>query len=193
MTRLTNILQAIGRGEHGASEALFTAVYDELRQMAVRRLAKESSGHTLQATALVSEAYLRLVGTEEKQWENRYHFFVAAAEAMRRILIDAARKRQRLKRGGGAKRVELTESKLVIFPVSDELLDLDEAIEKFQQVDPKKAALVKLRFFGGLSNQEAAEVLDIGLSTAERYWTYARAWLKNAMGGDPGNTKREST
>ncbi len=193
MTRVTNILQAIGRGEHGASEALFTAVYDELRQMAVRRLAKESSGHTLQATALVSEAYLRLVGTEEKQWENRYHFFVAAAEAMRRILIDAARKRQRLKRGGGAKRVELTESKLIIFPVSDELLDLYEAIAKFQQVDPKKAALVKLRFFGGLSNQEAAEVLDIGLSTAERYWTYARAWLKNAMGGDPGNTKREST
>ena len=142
---------------------------------------------------MVSEAYLRLVGTEGKQWENRYHFFVAAAEAMRRILIDAARKRQRLKRGGGAKRVELTESKLVISPVSDELLDLDEAIAKFQQVDPKKAALVKLRFFGGLSNQEAAEVLDIGLSTAERYWTYARAWLKNAMGGDPGNTKREST
>ena len=89
--------------------------------------------------------------------------------------------------------MELTESKLIIFPVSDELLDLDEAIAKFQQVDPKKAALVKLRFFGGLSNQEAAEVLDIGLSTAERYWTYARAWLKNAMGGDPGNTKRQST
>ena len=160
-------------------------VYDELRRLAEQMLAREKPGQTLQATALVHEAYLRLVGDEpDKPWDGRRHFFAAAAEAMRRVLIDRARNRRRQKRGGGRRRVRIDLDALLVDPPGDDLLALDEALEALAREDPAGAELVRLRAFAGLTLGEAAEVLGIGRRTADRYWAYARAWLCDALSGD---------
>jgi RNA polymerase sigma factor (TIGR02999 family) len=176
MSDVTQILSAMSAGESQAAEALLEAVYDELRRLAARRLARESPGQTLEPTALVHEAYVRLVGSAER-WENRGHFFAAAAEAMRRILIDRARAKKRLKRGGRAKRVDLKQVDLAYEMPADELIALDEALQRLQADDPTKAELVKLRFFAGLTVEQAAESLGISRATADRHWRFARAWL----------------
>jgi len=176
MNEVTRILNAIGQGDDRAAAQLLPLVYDELRRLAAAQMAREKPGQTLDATALVHEAYLRLAG--EQQFENRRHFFAAAVEAMRRILVENARRKQRQKRGGGRERVELDEVALAA-PESDiRLLALNEALDRFAKVEPAKAQLVKLRWFGGLSLDAAAELLDISPSTADRWWAYARAWLR---------------
>jgi RNA polymerase sigma factor (TIGR02999 family) len=176
---VTQLLERIQAGDRVATDDLLPLVYDELRRLAAAKLAHEAPGHTLQATALVHEAYLRLVGTGERiaAWDHRGHFFAAAAEAMRRILVEAARRKQRLKHGGGRDEVSLDN---VIAPadvLDDDLLAVDEALERFTREDPQKAELVKLRYFAGLSEAEAAEVLAISRATAARWWAYSRAWL----------------
>lgn len=174
---ITRVLAAAASGEPRAAEQLLPLVYDELRQVAARQLANERPGHTLQATALVHEAYLRLVGGGGTSWENRRHFFAAAAEAMRRILVERARRKRRLRHGGGGQRVEVEADELPIEEPPVDLLALDEALERLAAEDTFKAELVKLRFFAGLSEQEAAEVLGVSRATAARHWAYARAWL----------------
>jgi len=177
MSEVTQILKALEAGQSHVAAELLPLVYDELRRLAAWRLANEQPGQTLQATALVHEAYLRLVGKDDPQWNGRRHFFGAAAEAMRRILIENARRKKRLKHGGQMERVEWEDS---IFPAplpDDELLALDEALDRFAQVDPRAAELVKLCFFVGLTQPQAAKELGISLSTVERTWAYARAWL----------------
>lgn len=182
---VTRILDAIDRGDAAASERLLPLVYDELRALADRRLASERPGQTLQATALVHEAYLRLVGqAAPDQWANRGHFFAAAAEAMRRILIDRARARGAVKRGGSARRMKLDPESLTLDAVPPELVDLDAAMTRLAAEDPVKAQLVQLRYFAGLSTRQAAAVLGIPTTTADRHWTYARAWLYREMSGD---------
>ena len=181
MHEVTRILSAVQKGDSAAARELLPLVYEELRKLAAQRLTQEKPGQTLQATALVHEAYLRLVDAEQAQrWDSRGHFFAAAAEAMRRILIDNARRKGRPKHGGQLKRVNLDQAAAVtadpIAPI-DDLLALDEALSKFAVQEPAKAELVKLRFFGGLTIPQAAEVLGISEATAERYWTFARAWL----------------
>jgi len=178
MNEVTRILSSIERGDPSAASELLPLVYDELRKLAASRMASERGHHTLQATALVHEAYLRLVGVDQRQqWDGRGHFFAAAAEAMRRILIDSARRNARPKHGGDLKRVDLDETAEVSQPSSVDLLALDEALTKLAAEEPVKAELVKLRFFGGLTIPDAAQVLGISHATAERYWTYARLWL----------------
>ena len=177
MKEVTRIINAIQQGDERAADKLLPLVYQELRRLAAQKLAHEPPGQTLQATALVHEAYLRLVGSEEQQWSGRHHFFSAAAEAMRRILIENARRKQRLKRGGDRQRVDLQDADLVVEGPSDELIALDEALEKLVKKDKVKAELVTLRFFAGLTNEQAAEILGISLNTADRYWAYARSWL----------------
>jgi len=177
MSDVTRILQAIEQGDTKATDELLPIVYEELRLLAAQKLAREPPGQTLQATALVHEAYLRLLGDEGQTWQNRGHFFGAAAEAMRRILIENARRKQRLKRGGDYQRVDLDDIGVTVFGSCDDLLALDEALQKFAQKDPVKAELVKLRFFAGLTNEQAAKVLGISHNTADRYWAYARSWL----------------
>ncbi len=186
MSDVTHILSAIEQGDPKATEQLLPLVYDELRRLASQKLAQESPGQTLQATALVHEAYVRLVdGNPDQNWDNRRHFFAAAAEAMRRILIERARQKQSLKRGGNFERVELDGVEPSFLPMAcDDILGLDEAIQKLEQKDPRKAELVKLRFFAGLTTAEAAKSLGVSLSTAENDWTYARCWLKLEMSGD---------
>jgi RNA polymerase sigma factor (TIGR02999 family) len=187
MSDVTNILSAIERGDPSAAEQLLPLVYDELRKLAAQKLAQEKPGQTLQATALVHEAYLRLVDTEKAQhWSSRGHFFAAAAEAMRRILIEGARKRGRLKRGGDRQRLDLDALQLSVHEVGDELLALDEALAELAVKHPDKAELVKLRYFAGLTVAEAAQALGISTSTADRHWTYARAWLYRRIVGDAG-------
>ena len=180
MSDVTRILNAIEHGDEKASEKLLPLVYEELRLLAAQKLSKELPGLTLQATALVHEAYLRLVGTEDQGWDKRGHFFAAAAEAMRRILIEDARRKKNQRRGGGYNRVTLNESLVskdkTISP--DDLLALNEALEKFEGEDETKAELVKLRFFAGLTGEQAANALGISQATAERYWAYARSWLR---------------
>ncbi len=182
---ITQILDAIGRGEQQAARDLLPLVYDELRRLAARRLARESSGQTLQATALVHEAYLRIVGPEiGKPWDGRGHFFAAAAEAMRRILVENARRKRRLRHGGGRVRVPLDLDHLVVQEpdkVSDDLLSFDEALGKLADFDPRAAELVKLRYFAGLTIPQAAEVLGVSPRTADLSWAYARAWLKTEL------------
>lgn len=182
MSDVTQILSQLERGEPADSERLLSLVYDELRRLAMARLANEKPGQTLQATALVHEAYVRLVDVEKVQrWESRGHFFGAAAEAMRRILVDNARRKQTLKRGGGWQRQPLDE---VALPEADEeLVALDAALEKLAQKDPQKAKLVELRYFAGLTGEQAAAVLGISSTTADRHWAYARAWLQAEIGG----------
>ncbi|KKL83640.1 hypothetical protein LCGC14_1972710 [marine sediment metagenome] len=179
MTNVTRILRAIESGDREATDELLVVVYNELRGAAAQLLAGESPGQTLQATALVHEAYLRLVGSAEQHWEGRRHFFAAAAEAMRRILVDNARGKRRLKRGGGRKRVHIDLDKvdLAADETSDDLIALDEALAKLSEKDKAKADLVKLRYFAGLTGEQAAELLGISPATAKRYWSYARAWL----------------
>ncbi len=177
MEKVTLILNAIEEGDTEAVNTLLPAVYEELRIMANRKLISERRGHTLQATALVHEAYLRLVGSKGQDWRSRTYFFGAAAEAMRRILIDEARRKQRLKRGGDRGRQELRDGDLSIGEDSEYLIALDEALAQLAEDDPTKAELIKLRYFAGLTIEQAAEMLDISSATAKRYWTYARAWL----------------
>jgi RNA polymerase sigma factor (TIGR02999 family) len=177
MSEVTRILSAIERGDVRAVDELFPLVYQELRQLAAQRMRQEKPGQTLQTTALVHEAYLRLVGQEEQNWGSRGHFFSAAAEAMRRILIENARRKKRLKRGGDRQRVNLRDIDLAEEAPSKDLIALDEALERLSKKDHIKAELVKLRFFAGLTNKQAAKVLDISLNTADRYWTYARSWM----------------
>jgi len=184
MSDVTRIMDAIERGDVKATDELLPLVYGELRLLAAQRLAKESPGQTLQATALVHEAYLRLVGDQGQTWNSRGHFFAAAAEAMRRILIDNARRKQRLKHGGNLHRADAEEvallsdeTGLTVGGSEDDLIALDEALEKLAQKDKVKADLVKLRFFGGLTGEQAAQALGISHNTADRYWAYARSWL----------------
>jgi RNA polymerase sigma factor (TIGR02999 family) len=182
MSDVTRILSAIQSGDPKAPEQLLPLVYKALRRLAAQKLAQEKPGQTLQATALVHEAYLRLVDVENAQhWESRGHFFAAAAEAMRRILIDNARRRRSRRRGGEAKRLPLEGLEAAV-PASDEqLLAINEALERLQSFDPPKAEMVKLRYFGGLTIPEAAQALGIAVSTANRYWAYARAWLHEEL------------
>ena len=177
MNDVTLIIQAVAAGEASATDDLLPVIYSDLKRLATSRLASEKIGHTLQPTALVHEAYMRLVGTNSDTWENRAHFFGAASEAMRRILIDHARRKKRKKRGGDAKRVCLDDI-AEINSESDQLLALDEALSELELLDKTKAELVKLKFFGGMKLNEAAKVLDIPSRTADRYWAYARAWLQ---------------
>jgi RNA polymerase sigma factor (TIGR02999 family) len=179
MNDVTRILSAIDARDPRAADRLLALVYDELRKLAAARLEREKAGQTLQATALVHEAYLRLVGDDrEKPWDGRGHFFAAAAEAMRRILIDRARDRKRLKRGGGIRRERLDLKAFVTLDVPpDDLIDLDEALSRLATVDARAASLVKLRVFAGLSMEEAASALGIVRRTAQRDWNFARAWL----------------
>ncbi|MBK7403776.1 MAG: RNA polymerase subunit sigma [Phycisphaerales bacterium] len=181
---VTRILSAIDRGDAGAAEALLPLVYGELRKLADARLAHERPGHTLQATALVHEAYLRLIGPDAgggAGWDHRGHFFAAAAEAMRRILIDRARARGTLKRGGGARRIRLDPGMLTLDAPPPELLDLDDALGRLAAEDPRKAHLVKLRFFAGLTLDQASAAMGVSPATADRDWAYARAWLYQAL------------
>jgi RNA polymerase sigma factor (TIGR02999 family) len=178
MNDVTRILSTIEKGDPQAAEQLLPLVYEELRKLAAYKLAQEKPGQTLQATALVHEAYIRLVGVvQDQQWDSRGHFFAAAAEAMRRILIDSARRKARPKHGGERNRIDLEEAVSVADPPADQLMALDEALTKLCAAEPIKAELVKLRFFAGLTISEAAEVLGISVATAERYWTYARVRL----------------
>jgi RNA polymerase sigma factor (TIGR02999 family) len=178
MSDVTRILGEIEAGDPQAASQLLPLIYDELRKLAAQRMAQEKPGQTLQATALVHDAYLRLVDVEKAQhWDSRGHFFVAAAEAIRRILIENARKKGRARHGGGRRRVDLDEAASLVEAPCDGLLDLDDALSKLARQDPAKAELVKLRHFAGLSIDEAAEVLGISRATAKRYWAYARAWM----------------
>jgi RNA polymerase sigma factor (TIGR02999 family) len=177
MTNVTEILNAIAVGDPQAASQLLPLVYAELRELAARKLAQQKPGQTLDATALVHDAYLRLVGpADDNRWNNRSHFFAAAAEAMRHILVDNARRKRRPKHGGDRRRVELDESSAVAV-APDDLLALDEALTRLAAQDPVKAQLVQLRFFAGLTMPEAARVLGVSLATVERYWTFARLWL----------------
>jgi RNA polymerase sigma factor (TIGR02999 family) len=185
MSQVTRILGAIEQGEPRAAEQLLPLVYDELRKLATERMSQERPGQTLQATALVHEAYVRLVDVGTAQhWNSRGHFFAAAAEAMRRILVEGARRKHSLKRGSGRQRLDLDEVAAYAEEPADEILALDEALTQLAREDPKKADVVKLRYFGGLSVQEAADVLGISRATADRYWAYAKAWLYCAISGD---------
>jgi RNA polymerase sigma factor (TIGR02999 family) len=177
MSDVTRLLEEVRQGDRGAVDRLLVAVYDELRQLAARKLAHERPGQTLQATALVHEAYLRLLGDAAGRWENSAHFFMAAAEAMRRILVESARRKARLKRGGGRPTREVDEADAIVTPDSLDVVALDEALEKLAGEDPVKAQLVKLRYFCGLTVEEAGRMLGISRATADRYWAFARAWL----------------
>ncbi|MBP8302767.1 MAG: sigma-70 family RNA polymerase sigma factor [Phycisphaerae bacterium] len=173
---ITRLLGAIEQEDGRAADRLLPAVYQELRQLAAQKLSRERPGQTLQATALVHEAYLRLVGSDQ-EWKGRTHFFMAAAEAMRRILIDHARRKDRLRHGGDQQRVDLDPACMAIEGPSEDLVALDEALARFALEDPAKADLVKLRYFAGLTLDQAAQVLGISKATADRYWSYARSWL----------------
>jgi len=180
MNDVTRILNAIEQGDVRASDELLPLVYEELRLLAAQRLSKEKPGQTLQATALVHEAYIRLVGTDHQSWDNKGHFFKAAAEAMRRILIENARRKKNLKNGGAHQRIGLDEIKAMDKSDSsiDHLLAVDDALEQLSSKDKVKADLVKLRYFAGLTGKQAAEVLGISSATADRYWKYTRSWLR---------------
>ncbi|MCA9130122.1 MAG: sigma-70 family RNA polymerase sigma factor [Planctomycetales bacterium] len=181
MSKVSQILRAVERGDSAAAEKLLPAVYDQLRTLAAARLASESAGQTLQPTALVHEAYIRLVESDqEKLWDSRGHFFAAAAEAMRRILIDRARRKSRPKHGGDRQRVDL-ESNCFVADGAQRLVALDEALERFEKIEPEKAKLVKLRYFAGMTLEEAAAVLGVSRITASRHWAYAKTWLYCAL------------
>jgi len=182
VTDVTCILNAIQAGDPHAADQLLPLVYSELRRLAARMLAREKPGQTLDATALVHEAYLRLIGSgSEPHWDSRRHFFAAAAEAIRRILLDRARDKRRLKRGGSWRRLRLDQIELCVAEPPDDLPALNEALEKLTQEDPLCAELVKLRFFAGLTLEDAASALGIARRTADRYWAFARSWLYDAL------------
>ena len=178
MNDVTRLIECLNKGDESASASLIEAVYDELRQMAANQMSKENAGHTLQATALVNEAFIRLFQNDSNSnWKSRAHFFGAAAEAMRRILVDHARQKKSLKRGGQARKQKLTGDIVGSeFPI-EEILDVHEALDQLELKDERKARLVKLRYFAGLNIEEAAELMKISVPTANRYWAYARAWL----------------
>jgi len=178
MTDVTRILIAIEKGNAKAADELLPLIYEELRMLAAQKLSNEKPGQTLQATALVHEAYIRLVGDESHPWNSRGHFFAAAAEAMRRILIDNARRKQAQKRGAGQHRLSLDTLDIATRTTPEEIVILDDALTKLAQEDPQAVELVKLRFFAGLSLEQAAEVVGISRASAYRQWTYARAWLR---------------
>ncbi|HVK19136.1 MAG TPA: ECF-type sigma factor [Fimbriiglobus sp.] len=187
MTEITRILSAIEAGDPRAAADLLPLIYDELRKLAAARLSQERPGHTLQPTALVHEAYLRLVGEGEgPHWDNRGHFFAAAAEAMRRILVESARRKTRIKHGGRLQRVDLDDQDVPVRPPPEEILALDEALTRLAQEDPEAAQVVQLHFFAGLPIEQAAEVLGMSRATAYRQWAFARSWLQCAIGG-PGD------
>src|SRR5262245_16464793 len=184
MADVTQLIDAAAAGDRRAAAELLPLVYDELRKLAAARLAEDKPGQTLQATALVHEAYLRLVGGEPPpQWDGRGHFFAAAAEAMRRILIEAARCKGRAKRGGGAVRVDLDDLLTRAAPPHDDILAVNEALDRLEAVAPQAARLVKLRFFAGLTGEQAAAALGVSPRTADALWAYARAWLFDHLGG----------
>jgi RNA polymerase sigma factor (TIGR02999 family) len=184
MNEVTRILTDIAHGAPHAAAELLPLVYDELRRLAAARLAAEPSGNTLQPTALVHEAYLRLVGTADAaHWDNRGHFFAACAEAMRRILVDTARRKKMGRHGGGLNRHDATELALAAAQPDEDLVALDEALTRFAAIEPRKAELVKLRYFAGLTLEEAAEALDISPATAKRHWAFSKAWLFQALDG----------
>jgi RNA polymerase sigma factor (TIGR02999 family) len=198
MHEVTRILSAIEQGDAHAAERLLPLVYDELRRLAAQKLSQEKPGQTLEATALVHEAYLRLVKSERRgsspPWSSRGHFFAAAAEAMRRILIESARRKRRRRHGGGRQRVDLDEALLVAPSPSDDLVALSDALDRLEATDPPAAQLVKLRYFAGLTMPDAARALGMTLRTAERNWTYARTWLHRELSqagttqpGSPGS------
>jgi RNA polymerase sigma factor (TIGR02999 family) len=187
MSEVTRLLSAVERGEPCAAEQLLPLVYDELRRLAAQKLAQEKPGQTLQATALVHEAYTRLVGDsgagQEPRWDSQGHFFASAAEAMRRILIDRAREKRSQKRGGGRKRLDIDAVDLATRATPDQLLALDDALDKLARQDPAAARLVELRYFAGLTVEEAGKALRISTATAYRHWKYARAWLHGELLG----------
>ena len=189
MSNVTKILSEIESGDAKPAEQLLPLVYDELRKLAAQKMVCEDPGQTLQATALVHEAYLRLVNGEMAQrWNSRWHFFGAAAEAMRRILVEAARRRRSLKRGGDRSRHSVLEADLIVEPLGDDVIALDEALDKLADVDRQAAELVKLRYFAGLTTDEAAATLSISARTAKRTWTYAKAWLRRALDPEESQT-----
>src|SRR5438067_5685760 len=183
MSDVTRILEAAQQGDPTAADQLLPLVYEELRRLAAHKMANEAAGQTLQPTALVHEAWLRLVGNENQQWDGRAHFFGAAAEAMRRILIDRARRKKAARHGGGQQRIELQEADVAAPTDDDQLLVVNEALDKLAREHKVEAELVKLRYFVGMTNDEAAEVLGISPRTAKYYWTHARAWLYREVKG----------
>ena len=182
---ITHILNAIDAGDPRGAAELLPLVYQELRRLAANKMANESPGQTLQPTALVHEAWLKLVGNEQQTWQNRAHFFGAAAEAMRRILIDSARRKKALRHGGGQQRLDIHELEIAAATADDQLLAVNEALDKLAAQDKEAADLVKLRYFVGMTIEEAAQALGIGEATAYRYWAYARAWLFKEIKSQP--------
>jgi len=186
MSDVTRILNAIERGDAQATDQLLPLVYEELRLLAAQKLSHEPPGQTLQATALVHEVYLRLVGDEPQSWENRGHFFAAAAEAMRRILVEKARSKKCMKRRGGIRQVDLNDALVAVEASPEGLIAMDEGLTRLGDEDAEAAKLVKLAYFGGLSLEQAAEVLGISCRSAYRHWAFARAWLYKAVSGEAG-------
>lgn len=188
MTDVTRILNAIEQGDIGATEELLPLVYEELRLLAAQKMSHEPPGQTLQATALVHEAYIRLVGTETHGWSSRGHFFTAAAEAMRRILVENARRKKRLKRGGDRRKLDLDDATMAIELPSDDITALDEALTKLTEENKAIAETVKLRYFTGLSLEQISEIIGVSRRTVSSYWAYARAWLYREIAGEDAGT-----
>ena len=184
MSDITLMLEAISAGDDHASEQLLPVVYDELRRLAAARMSQEAAGHTMQPTALVHEAWLRLVGGQKQSWENRAHFFGAAAEAMRRILIERARRKSRLKRGSGQALLDIADLDVATAMPDDKVLLVDEALEQLKLEDPEKAKIVLLKFFAGLTNEQTAEILNVNERTVRRQWEFAKAWLFERIRGE---------
>jgi RNA polymerase sigma factor (TIGR02999 family) len=184
MSDITRILPAIEQGDARAADELLPLVYQELRRLAAQKMSHEPPGKTLQTTALVHEAYIRLVGSDDHDWSGKTHFFAAAAEAMRRILIDNARRKQRIKHGGGQQKIDLNDAEIAIETPSDDLIALDEALEKLAKTDKVKADLIKLRYFAGLTLEQAAGLLNLPERTAKRYWAHVLAWLYRQINKD---------
>jgi RNA polymerase sigma factor (TIGR02999 family) len=184
MSDITLMLEAISAGDSHASEQLLPVVYDELRRLAGARMAQEAAGHTLQPTALVHEAWLRLAGGQKQSWENRAHFFGAAAEAMRRILIERARRKSRLKRGSGQALLDIADLDVSAAMPDEKILLVDEALEQLKQEDPEIAKIVMLKFFAGLTNEQTAEILNVNERTVRRQWEFAKAWLFDRIRGE---------
>jgi RNA polymerase sigma factor (TIGR02999 family) len=186
MSNITMVLESVGRGESRATEELFPLVYEELRRMAAARMANEAAGHTLQPTALVHEAWLQLVGEGEQTWKNRRHFFGAATEAMRRILIINARRKSTLKRGGAQQRIDIGDLEITSATPDEHILLINEALQWLEKEDPENARIVSLKFFGGLTNEEVAESIDVSLRTVNRQWLYAKIklfrWIREQNG-----------
>ena len=177
MSDVTQLLNAVDAGDLKAADQLLPLVYEELRKLAVAKMARETPGQTLQATALVHDAWLRLAGSEGQRWDNRRHFFAAAAESMRRILVEKARRRLRIRHGGGLERVDLDDVDIPGQAREEQLVAMDEALTELEREDPARAEVVKLRYFVGMTNRETAEALDVSEATVERHWSFAKAWL----------------